>query len=159
MANNIWEKGIKDENKFDELTDANLMLVLDKIKTQEKGVCSCIILDDVGSYLKKKQNILLLKDIIANHRHYGISIFFLVQTIRMIPFELRRMLENLFVLKVSKNTLHTIFEEYLEMENKKCIETIAKTVYTEPHNFLFVNVPSQRLFKNWDEIIIFNDNV
>jgi hypothetical protein len=76
----------------------------------------------------------------------------------MIPFELRRMLENLFVFKVSKNTLHTIFEEYLEMENKKCIETIAKTVYTEPHNFLFVNVPSQRLFKNWDEIIM-NDNV
>ena len=26
--------------------------------------------------------------------------------------------------------------------------------YDEPHNFLFMNVPSQRLFKNFDELLI-----
>lgn len=27
-------------------------------------------------------------------------------------------------------------------------------VYDEKHNFLFLNVPNQRMFKNWNELII-----
>ena len=26
--------------------------------------------------------------------------------------------------------------------------------FNEKHNFLFINVPTQRMFKNWDELII-----
>ena len=29
-----------------------------------------------------------------------------------------------------------------------------KIVYTDKHNFLFINVPTQKMFKNWDELII-----
>ena len=108
----------------------------------------------MGAFLKDKSVILLLKDAMANHRHYSLSIYFCVQTIKMLPFEIRRMMDNLFVFHVSKETMHTIFEEYLEIENKKTIEEIAKVVYDEPHNFLFINTNSQRLFKNWDELII-----
>ena len=31
------------------------------------------------------------------------------------------------------------------------------TYDNDKHNFLFINVPNQRLFKNWDEILIKED--
>ena len=44
------------------------------------------------------------------------------------------------------------------MENKKEIFlNIMKITYDEKHNFLFMNIPSQRIFKNWDEILIKED--
>ena len=32
-----------------------------------------------------------------------------------------------------------------------------KLTYDVKHNFLFMNVPTQRIFKNWDEILIKDD--
>jgi hypothetical protein len=154
MKKDIWEKGVKSENKYNELNLENLQTVFDQTRGQEKYVNSCILFDDVGSYLKNPDTVILLKDMMANHRHYSLSMYFCVQTIKMIPIELRRMMDNLFVFRVNKDTLTTIFEEYLEIENRKIVEQIAKYVYDEPHNFLFVNTGSQRLFKNWDEIIL-----
>jgi GTPase SAR1 family protein len=124
MKNDIWEKGIKPENRYDDLNFENLTTVLDTIKSQEKTNNSCIIFDDVGSFLKEKEIVLFLKDAMANHRHYSLRLYFCVQTIKMLPFELRRMMDNLFVFRSSKETLNTIFEEYLELENKKKIERI-----------------------------------
>ncbi len=69
----------------------------------------------------------------ANHRHYGISLFFCLQTFKMLNKELLQMVENLIVFRVAKDTLHTIFEEFL---------------------FLFINVPTQRFFCNFDELIL-----
>ena len=37
------------------------------------------------------------------------------------------------------------------------INEIVKIVYDKPHNFLFINVDSQRMFKCFDELI-FNDD-
>ena len=34
-----------------------------------------------------------------------------------------------------------------------------KIIYNKNHNFLFLDTNSQRLFKNWDEIILSSDNV
>ena len=44
-------------------------------------------------------------------------------------------------------------------KNKKSdkINEIVKIVYDKPHNFLFINVDSQKMFKNWDELI-FNED-
>jgi hypothetical protein len=156
MTKDIWEKGIKKNHKYDELTEESLTEVLEEIKGQEHYVNSCVIFDDCTAYLQKnKELITLLKDFVFNRRHYHVSIFFLVQSIKSIPLQVRMMLENLFVFRVSKDTMEVIFQEYLEEFNKKeFINKICKLVYDEPHNFLFVNVGTQRLFKNWDEIII-----
>jgi hypothetical protein len=45
-----------------------------------------------------------------------------------------------------------ITSEMIEQHNDK-INDIVKIVYDKPHNFLFINVDSQRMFKNWDEMI------
>jgi hypothetical protein len=154
MKNNIWEKGIKQKNKYDELTEENLSEVLENILSQDKDVNSCVIFDDVGSALDSKEIFPLLRKLMSNHRHYHVSLFFCLQTFKMLDKELRRMIQNLFVFKVAKDTIHTIFDELLFLDNKKIIEKIYDIVYSEPHSFLFINVPDQRFFFNFDEIIL-----
>jgi signal recognition particle receptor subunit beta len=55
--------------------------------------------------------------------------------------------------KPAKKEFELIFEEL--MENKKAIAIdIMKLTYQEEHNFLFMNIPTQRMFRNWNEILI-----
>jgi hypothetical protein len=155
MSNDIWEKGIKKENAFNELTEENLEHVMQIIKSQEYYVNSCVIFDDCTAYLKKNNKLItLLEDFVFNRRQYHCSIFFLVQSIKSVPAKIRPLFESLFIFRVSKETMTIIFDEFLEEFNKTdFIANICKFVFDEPHNFLFVNVDTQQMFKNWDEIL------
>ena len=42
--------------------------------------------------------------------------------------------------------------------HKNDIYEIIKLVFDKPYNYLFINTDSQRMFKNFDEII-FSDNI
>jgi hypothetical protein len=53
--------------------------------------------------------------------------------------------------------MKVVFEELFESK-KEIFEEIMRIAYDSAHNFLFLNVPSQRIFKNWDEIIIHEDS-
>jgi len=88
-----------------------------------------------------------------NRRHLRCSIYFLVQTWFSIEKDIRKLFSNIFVFRVSKKELETIFDEVVEQ--KKCyVGDIAKIVYDEPYKYLFINTDSQRLFKCFDELII-----
>jgi hypothetical protein len=52
--------------------------------------------------------------------------------------------------------METIFDELIELP-KDHVLPIMKEVYDKPYNYLFINTDSQRLFKNFDEIIIGGD--
>ena len=53
-------------------------------------------------------------------------------------------------------SLIALFNELIESKKEMFLE-VMKTVFVDKHNFLFVNIPSQRLFKNFDELIINDD--
>ena len=53
--------------------------------------------------------------------------------------------------------MENIFLEQFE-QYKDDFTKIMKLCYNEPHNFLYINTNSQRLFQNWDEIIITNND-
>ena len=42
--------------------------------------------------------------------------------------------------------------------HKNDIDAIIKLVFDKPYNYLFINTDSQRMFKNFDEII-FSDHI
>ena len=51
--------------------------------------------------------------------------------------------------------MKTIFEEIVE--DKQLVDIspeISKLIYDKPYNFMFINTDSQRIFKNFDELII-----
>ena len=74
----------------------------------------------------------------------------------LIEKDIRKLFSNLFIFKCSRHEMLNITSEMIEQHNDK-INEIVKIVYDKPHNFLFINVDSQRMFKNWDELI-FNDD-
>ena len=143
---------------YDELNYDNLSNVMDTIKAEDGKFNNCIIFDDMTAYLKNKDTFKLFKELVMNRRHLHTSIFFLVQTYHSIPKEIRRLFSNLFVFRVSKNELETIFEELVE-KHKDSVLQISKLVFDKPYNFLYLNTETQTLFKNWDTIVFKNDDI
>ena len=104
-------------------------------------------------YLKNNDIKKLLKEIVMNRRHKHVSIYFLVQTYFSIEKDIRKLFSNLFIFKVSKHELNTIYDELIE-HKREYVDEIIKLVYDKPYNFMFINTDTQRIFKNFDELII-----
>ena len=153
MKNDIFGK-LPPEQLFNELNFENLDLVMDEIEaTSDLNIA--IIFDDVGASLKNFDTMNLMKKLIFNRRHLHTSVFFLVQTYYSIPKDIRKLFSNIFVFRVNKNELATIFDEIVE--DKEMVDIapqISKLIYDKPYNFMFINTDSQRIFKNFDELII-----
>ena len=49
-----------------------------------------------------------------NRRHKHVSIYFLVQTYVSMDKDIRKLFRNLFIFKVSKHELNTIYDELIE---------------------------------------------
>jgi len=156
MKKDVFAK-LSGDKYYPELTAENLQAVIDKIEPNgENGENACIVLDDMGAYLKDNSVQQLLKQIIYNRRHLRVSIYILAQTYMSIPRDLRKLVSNYIIFRVSKQELHAIFDEVVEGK-KGWEDQVSKFVFDRPFNFLFVNVDSQSLFKNWDKIIFPDD--
>ncbi len=153
MKDKLFDQ-LPDERKFDELTSENLEYIKDNLDEDEN---IAILFDDMGAYLKNNETRKLLKELIMNRRHYHISIYFLVQTWYSIEKDVRKLFSNLFIFKCSRHEMLNITSEMIEQHSDK-INEIVKIVYDKPHNFLFINVDSQRMFKCFDELIFHDDD-
>ena len=149
MKDKLFDQLPKDQ-KYEELTFENLKYVNDNLDDEGNN---CIIFDDMGAYLKNNDIKKLLKEIVMNRRHKHVSIYFLCQTYFSIERDIRKLFSNLFIFKVSKQELNTIYDELIE-HKKEYIDEIIKIIYDTKYNFMFINTDSQRIFKNWDELII-----
>ena len=156
VKNNVFDS-IPDEQKFNELTEDSLSGVMDIVRNEDKKYNNCIIFDDMTAYLKHGEVEKLLKELIFNRRHYRTSVFFLVQSYISVPLQIRKLFSNLFIFKVAKKELEVIRDEILETIPKECVGELAKFVFDKPHEYLFINADTQRLFKKFDEIIIHDD--
>ena len=157
VKNNVFDS-IPDEQKFNELDFDSLNGVMDIVRNEDKKYNNAIIFDDMGAYLKNGDVEKLLKELIFNRRHYRTSIFFMVQSYVSVPLQIRKLFTNLFIFKVAKRELETIRDEILETIPRECIGALGKFVFDKPHEYLFINVPTNRIFKKFDEIIIDDEN-
>ena len=150
MKDNIF----KDlENKYDELNYENIINVFEKLNDTPADENNVIILDDQTAHLKDKGVSQILKEIVYNRRHLHVSLFFCCQTYMAIPPDIRKLFTNIFLFKCSKKEMETIFDEVVE-EKKDDFLAVSKYVFDEKYNFLFINVDSGKLYKNWDELIM-----
>lgn len=148
MKDKLFDK-IPDEQKYNELNLENLNDVEDNLSEYN----NVILFDDMTAYLKDGEIKKKLKELVFNRRHKHLSIIFLVQTYLSIEKDIRKLFSNLFVFKCSKKEMETIFDELVELP-KDYILPIMKVVYDKPYQYLFINTDTQRLFKNFDEILI-----
>jgi hypothetical protein len=113
---------------------------------------SIVYIDDQTASLKESKFIQeTLKKIIYNRRHLKTNIIITAQSYVNIPLDVRKNIENLILFKPAKKEFERVFDELFEMKKDDALQ-LMKDVYQSPHDFLFLNVPSQRLFCNWDEL-------
>ena len=159
LAKNPFKK-LPEDNIFHELNDATINEVYNKVaafsKDDEKSI---LFIDDMTASLKSSSFIQeTLKKLIYNRRHLKLNIIITAQSFCNMPLDIRKNIQNMILYKPSKKEFELIFDELFEIK-KDIAADIMKIAYTDKHNFLFMNVPSQRLFKNFDEIIINEENI
>jgi len=156
LKNNPFEKL---EHIYNELDNSTISDAYDKIDEWSKeGQKTLLFIDDMTADLKKSKFVIdTLKKLIYNRRHLKLNIIITAQVYPNIPLDIRKCITNLILFKPPKLELLKVFEELIESKKDK-FEDILRLVYDEKHNFLFVNIPSQKMFKNFDEIIINEDD-
>ena len=153
IKNDFWDSNLDPEQIYDDLTIDTLIDAYAKIEEDSKqNFRSLIILDDVQKSLKGDCEKLLLH-IINNRRHNKICIWLCCQNYRTIPMQVRLTLTDLFIFKVSKQELENMFEELTEIDKNK-FSIITNNSYKSLGDFLYLNCLSQRLFNNWNEVIL-----
>ena len=153
-------KQLKEENFYNELTDETITEIFKNIESYtEKGEKTLLLIDDMTASLKSSRYVeSTLKKMIFNRRHLKLNIIITCQSFVNMPLDIRKTITNLILFKPSKMEFEKVFIELIET-NKHLFEKIFKIAYkNNNHNFLFVNIPSQRFFVNFDELIITEDD-
>jgi KaiC/GvpD/RAD55 family RecA-like ATPase len=114
-----------------------------------------LILDDVGASLKNPEIGKILRKIIYNRRHLKVHIITLLQSFLSVPKEIRKLYDNLFLFKPPKTEFITLMDEVFEQKKHLCND-ILSFVFDKEHQYLMMNVPTQRLYKGFDELIFSN---
>jgi hypothetical protein len=154
MNDNFFDKNIPEDQIFNDVAYEDLLSVYNIAKENAlENFNTLIIFDDTQKYFKEKSIEKLLLHIINNRRHARISIWLCCQNYTTIPKSIRQGLTDLFIFKINKTEMENIFNEQVEQFKDKFMN-IMKNVYDKPHSFLYINTNSQRLFSNWNEIII-----
>jgi len=154
MSDNIFSK-LPDDQVYNELDGEVLDEIIAKCENREDGDKICLIIDDMGSQIKRADVQVRLKKIAQNKRHMGIyQTFILLQTWKSAPFEIRRLYDNIITFKVSADELESIMTEAIP-QYKPVARDIQKIVFDKPHSYLAINTTgTTKLFKNWDELIV-----
>jgi predicted ATPase len=152
LKNDFWsilaENQIYDELNIDNLNDA-YQIAQDNA---QEGYKTLIVLDDVQKNLKGESEKLLLH-MVNNRRHSNLSIWMACQTYKSIPMQVRMGLTSLFIFKIQKKEMSTIFDEQVEIP-ENVFKDIVKIAFKKSHDFIFIDSNSQKIFLNWDQIII-----
>lgn len=157
LRDNIFDQ-LPEDQLYDALTSETIHNIYDQIEetAEDKGF-SLLILDDQQAYLKDKAVAKKLTEIVCNRRHLRTSVWMICQTYRSIPKQIRQVLTNLFIWKVRKSEVANIFEEQVELMADN-FNSVIRHVYRDPHDFLFIDTLSQRIFRNFDEILCDDDD-
>jgi hypothetical protein len=157
LKNNIFDKYLPKDQIYEELNEETINDLHAKLKTNsQNGHKSLVIYDDVQKALKDVSVLKSLKNILANQRHLKVVNLILLQNWFALDKSLRELINNVILFKLGKSQTQKVFNEIVETHRDK-FDDIRKLVYDAPHNWLFVNVKSQRMFKCFDEIICDED--
>ena len=157
MKKNIFEKHVEDK-MFEELNPSTMSSIYNKLlhSTEEKET-TLLILDDIGASLKNADIQQTMRKIIFNRRHLKVHIVMLLQSFTSCPLTIRKLFTNVFMFKPSKKEFEVLFLELFEQKKDYALD-IMQYVYREPHDWLMLNVDSQRMYRYFDELIIKNEN-
>jgi len=155
--NSLKKNPFKDhspDKMFEDLDLETIQTIYDKLlKSSSENEKTFLILDDVGASMKNKDIANILRKIIYNRRHLKVHIFVLLQSFMSVPKEIRKLFTNIIMFKPSKVEFQNLFDELFETKKDLALD-IMNFTYDKPHTYLFLNIETQKLYKDFDEIII-----
>lgn len=154
---------IRGEQKFKEFNNQSMQEVFNMIQeNREEGEHTCLILDDVGSQLRRNATAeKMLTGLIQNRRHMFCSIFVLLQKFKDLPTGIRNNLSTFATFR-PKNLLEqeAICSEMLPYHRKHW-QTILDHCFEneDKHSFLMIDMSLKdnnrfRYFRRFNEILI-----
>jgi DNA replication protein DnaC len=157
MKKNIF-KNHHQNKMFDELDYKTISNIYNQLEgATEQKETTLLILDDVGASLKNKEIQTLLRKIIYNRRHLKVHIVILLQSYMSIPKEIRKLFSNIIMFKPSKIEMENLMEEQFEMHKDTALDLMNYS-FNDRHDYLFLNIESQRIYKDFDEIIVHSND-
>jgi len=146
-----------EEKMFNELNLSSIKKILHMLEENSaNNQNTLLIMDDVGASLKNNSIQTIMREIIFNRRHLKVQIIILLQSFMSLEKEIRKLFNNVIMFKPSKVEFINLFEELFETEKDLALD-IMNIAYDEPHNYIMLNVDSQKIYKKYDEIIINKD--
>jgi KaiC/GvpD/RAD55 family RecA-like ATPase len=156
MKKNPFKKHLP-ERMHDELDLSTLNKIYDDLlESSEAKETTLLVMDDVGAALKNNDIQKLLRKIIYNRRHLKVHIIMLVQSYLSVPRELRKLVNNVIMFKPSKVESEILLNELFEYSKNDTLSLI-KYAYTKPHDYIMLNVDNQKIYKDYNELIIKNN--
>lgn len=125
---------------------------------EEDGGNSLIVIDDMAVHLKNKHVIKELGDIIANRRHYGISLIILIQSYLFLPLIVRKQLTHLCMWKpTNRKEMESVFGELIYLDKDTCSK-LHKFVFRDKYDFLYLDINSDQPFhRNFNTLSLTDD--
>jgi len=150
--------GHKKDKMFDELDYPTLEKIYNMLQASTaKDENTLLLLDDVGAAMKNKDIQKLLRLIIYNRRHLKVQIWCLLQSYISIPKEVRKLFTGLFIFKPSKVEFENIMDECFELKRDTALE-LMQFAYKKPHDYLFLSVENQKMYQDFDEVIVHTED-
>jgi Mrp family chromosome partitioning ATPase len=153
-------ENISDDQKFDSLSDEVFELVdLMTDDAIDDNTQTLLILDDVSSQLRLKDNEKKLNQLIKNRRHLNLSIWIVTHKVTDAPPSLRSNANLIFLFKPkTTREINTIQEEYMMMTKSRADE-IMNSAYKDRYDFLLIDTSLRkgsefRFFRNYNELVI-----
>jgi hypothetical protein len=154
----FFDKYIPPGQLHEEVTPGALQETHDLAKENaSEDYRTLVIFDDCQRAFKLKENMRLLLNLANNRRHMRLSIWICAQNYLALDRKLRSGITDTFAFRLSKRELEALFEEQIE-KSRSDFEKIMPYLFVEDHSFLYVNSVTQRLFSNYDELVLHDDN-
>jgi len=128
---------IYETQKFNNPNQEEALLIIDDMLTEVMG---------------DKSNI--LNKIIFNRRHAYLSVVFLTQVFNKVPLKFRKTFSDFILFNTSNRKEIASFFEELTQYNPNEYKIIARTLWRDPHDFIMINVYKDRIFRNFNKVII-----
>ena len=93
-------------------------------ETPDKHYQQLLLIDDCTAFLKERNNILMLNDLVMNRRHNSLSIILLTQYVVSIPPAVRSQYNAIVIFKPIKKDYDRINNEIMFMKKDEFIDFI-----------------------------------
>jgi len=153
-------ENISDDQKFDSISE-DMFDLIDSMTEDgvEENKHTLLILDDVSSQLRTKENEKMLNQLVKNRRHLNLSIWIVTHKVTDASPALRSNANLIFLFKPkTTREINTIQEEYMMM-SKSQAESLMNAAYKDRYDFLLLDTSLRtgsdfRYFRNYNELLI-----